>query len=282
MSTRLALRIQERFEGLPPSERKLASLLLEEQDDMLTYSATELAKLAGVSKATAARLFRSLGYADFNEVRLQAREERNRTAPFIHSRTPVEEISPGRSIVAHLQLEIDNLTHTFEQLRSDDIQTAAEMLHQAPRVWFLALGLEEGLARYGRLLLARARPNVQLLGSQQAAWAEDLAMTDPRDALILISAAQRPRTLRPILEYARTTRMNIITLTDPAGAATARRFSRVVIPCYVDSHGMGPSYTAMVSALRLLVLALTAKTGASALRREELIAEIHEELDDQE
>ena len=82
MTTRLTLAIQEHFEQLPPSERKLAKLLLDRADDMLTFSATELAAMADVSKATAARLFRSLGYADFNEVRLQAREERNLAPPF--------------------------------------------------------------------------------------------------------------------------------------------------------------------------------------------------------
>ena len=103
MTTRLTLAIQEHFEQLSQSERKLATLLLQRADDLLTYSATELAGMAGVSKATAARLFRSLGYADFNEVRLQAREERNLAPPF-HSAEGVH-ASPaqGHSIAAHLQ-----------------------------------------------------------------------------------------------------------------------------------------------------------------------------------
>ncbi|MCP5281826.1 MAG: hypothetical protein H6930_09610 [Rhodoferax sp.] len=56
--------------------KSLAALLLERADDMLTSSATEWAAMADVPKATGARLFRSLGYADYNDERLQAREER--------------------------------------------------------------------------------------------------------------------------------------------------------------------------------------------------------------
>ena len=82
MSTRLTLAIQEHFEKLSPSERRLATLLVDRADDLLAYSASEMAAMAGVSKATAARLFRSLGYADFNEVKLQARQERNLAPPF--------------------------------------------------------------------------------------------------------------------------------------------------------------------------------------------------------
>jgi len=110
MTTRLTLAIQEHFEQLSPSERKLAKLLLDRADDMLTFSATELAAMADVSKATAARLFRSLGYADFNEVRLQAREERNLAPPFQAPR-PAGAAAPVRShsISAHLQTESESL-----------------------------------------------------------------------------------------------------------------------------------------------------------------------------
>ncbi|MDP2731674.1 MAG: MurR/RpiR family transcriptional regulator, partial [Hoeflea sp.] len=79
MASRLVLRIQERYEKLTSGEQKLAQLILDRQDDILTHSATAIADMAGVSKATAARFFQHLGYADFNEVKLQAREERNRT-----------------------------------------------------------------------------------------------------------------------------------------------------------------------------------------------------------
>ncbi len=61
MSTRLVLAIQEHYEQLSPSERKLATLLLDRIDDMLAYSAKEMADMAGVSKAPAPRLFPAFG-----------------------------------------------------------------------------------------------------------------------------------------------------------------------------------------------------------------------------
>lgn len=282
MASRLTLRIQERLSRLTASEQKLAQLILERQDDILTHSATELADMAGVSKATAARFFRTLGYADFNEVRLQAREERNRTEPYRYSLAGSEHIALGKAIGTHLELEMANLTKTFEELRSDRLTEAAALIGEAPRVWLLGLGLEEGFARYGRLLLARLRHNVMLLGMNNHAWAEDLAMTGPRDALVLLTLEPRPRILRPILNYARTTRMNVITITDRTYMVQAQRFSRVVLPCHVSSFGLGPSHTSIASAMRLLALAFAAHAGQSAQQRSDIIADIHEELDDVE
>ena len=282
MSDRLILRIQERFDKLSASEQKLARLLVERKDDILTYSATQLANMADVSKATAARFFRSLGYADFNEVRLQAREERNRTEPYRYSVAEAERTAFGRSIGSHLQLKLANLTRTFEEFRPDKLNDAAELLREAPRIWFLGLGLEEGLARYGRLLLSRLRHEVLQLGLSNGAWAEELAMTGPHDALVLITLRPRPRILRPILEYAKTTRMTVVTITDKMSALPAQRYSSVVLPCHVTSYGLGPSHTAIASVLRLLAVNYATRVGEPATQRADIIADIHEELDDTE
>ena len=282
MSVRLNLRIQECFDRLSPAEQKLARLILERKDDILTYSATEMAQAADVSKATAARLFRSLGYADFNEVRAQSREERNRTEPYRYSMAARAKSPLGRSIGAHLDLEILNLTRTFEELSSERLNQAAGLIKDAPKVWFLGLGAEEGLARLGRLLMARFRHDVMQIGVNLASWAEDLAMTGPRDALVVVSLKPRPRVLRPILDYARTTRVNIIIVTDQMSTLWAQKYASVVLPCHVAGHGLGPSYTAIASALRLLAVAYAERAGERATQRIDLIAEIHEELDDTE
>lgn len=282
MSVRLSLRIQERFDRLSPAEQKLARLILERKDDILTYSATEMAELADVSKATAARFFRSLGYADFNEVREQSREERNRTEPYRYSLATRTEPHLGKSIGAHLELEIANLTRTFEELSSERLNQAAGLLKEAPKVWFLGLGPEEGIARLGRLLVSRLRHDVMQIGLHQASWAEDLAMMGPRDGLVVVTLKPRPRLLRPILDYAKTTRVNTIMLTDQMSVVWAQRYASVVLPCHVASHALGPSYTAIASAMRLLAMSLAERVGLRAAERLELIAEIHEELDDTE
>lgn len=282
MATRLVLRIEERLARLTAGEKKLAQLILESDDDILTHSATELAEMSGVSKSTAARFFQRLGYADFNEVKLQAREERNRTEPYRFSVAGSEQVALGKALGSHLELEMTNLTKTFEELRSDKVRQAAELIAEAPRVWLLGFGAEEGVARNARLLFARLRHNVMLLGVGQSSWAEDLAMVGPKDALILITLPPRPRILRPILSYAETSRLSVITVTDRAYAAQAARFSKVVLPCHVATFGLGPSHTAVISAIRLLAVTLASHAGGSAQRRADIIASIHEELDDTE
>ncbi|HEY0202489.1 MAG TPA: MurR/RpiR family transcriptional regulator, partial [Burkholderiaceae bacterium] len=69
----LEARIRAQYGALSAADRKLADVLVARQKDVLSYSATELAGFAGVSKASAARFFRRLGYSDFTAFRQHMR-----------------------------------------------------------------------------------------------------------------------------------------------------------------------------------------------------------------
>lgn len=279
MATRITLRIQERISRLTKSEQNLAILLLENQALIETHSATELSTLAGVSKATTARFFRNLGYTDFDEARTQAREERNRTQPYAYSQAATETVSLGRSIADHLDLELLNITRTFEEMRPDLLTEAARLILDAPRVWCMGFGAEDGLARLARLTFARLRPDVHLLAASPGAWAEDLAMTGPRDVLLLMTLDPRPKFQSALTAYARTSRMNVITLTDHRFLARAQRFSRLVIGCHVATYGAVPTHTTLTSLIRLLAVAYIGQAGDPARQRLAVIDEINEEID---
>jgi DNA-binding MurR/RpiR family transcriptional regulator len=278
MATRLALRIQNRLEELAPSERRLAVMLLERNDDPLVYSATELAQQAGVSKATAARLFRSLGYRDFNEVRLEAREERNRTSPIQRVLAPAEAPSGATAAETHLQIEIANLTRTFEELSTDRLRRAAHAIAHASTLWLVGRGAEAGLAEHALLLFARLRPKVHRLSGHGDSLAENLAMLGPQDALLTIAIRPEMRLIEPILDWARTTRLASVAVCDATSAERLRRLGAETLVCHAAGYGVGPSHTAAISMVRMLAIAAREALGLSADRRSELIADIRDEL----
>lgn len=278
MASRLILRIQDKQPRLTGSERKLAEVLLSDERLVETHTATELARMAGVSKATTARFFRTLGYADFEEVRLQAREERNRRQPYATTGTRPAGAAMGRSIAEHLDLEVANLTRTFEELRSDRLPEIAATIAAAPQVWFAGFGAEEGVARTGRALFSRMRGGVHQLSPAGQDWAVQLAATGPRDALVLLTFPPRPRALPALVAYARTSRMRVLTVTDHAFQPQAERFSDIVLPCHVSSYALLPTHATMLSVLRLIAVAFLARAPDAVGRRLETLEAIEEEL----
>lgn len=281
---RLNLAIQEHFESLSPSERKLATLLLERADDLLAYSASELAAMAGVSKATAARLFRSLGYSDFNEVRLQAREEKNLGPAFpAGSATRPVAGAPGRntaSIAAHLRSERDNLDRTFEWLRSDVLRSAAMTLARAPKLWLLGLGQDAGLVQFAEPQFSRVRPEVHVLGGHNGLWAESIANCAPRDALLLVQTQPRAHLIDTLLAQAAASRLAIVAIADVRNVAWARRHAGVVLPCHCTSSDHAFSAMAAASLLHLLIQHLALGLEDRAGQRLRLIDNLRRELEE--
>ncbi|SEA73133.1 MurR/RpiR family transcriptional regulator [Rubrimonas cliftonensis] len=280
MATRLALRIQNRLEQLSRSERTLAVSLLDRHDDPLVYSASELAKQAGVSKATAARLFRSLGYRDFEEARMEAREERNRSHPsrFVGA-TPATP-KGASAIQTHLQIEIANLTRSFEEMSTERLRRAAHALAHADTVWMLGLGAEAGLAAAGRVMLSRVRPSVQLLGAAPGALAEEVAMVGPGDALLVVALRDAARRTEPIADWARATRLAVVALTDPANAARFTRLGAQTLVCHAVGPPFAASGAAALSMLSLVALSVQEASGTLSQGRLELIGMVEDELGD--
>ena len=279
MASRLILRIQEKQARLTSGEKKIAKTILENQDIIETHTATEIANLSGVSKATAARFFRTLGYADFEEVRLQAREERNQKQPYRQTIVSETAVSLGRSIGDHLELELQNLTRSFEELSSYKLMETIDIVASAPSIWFLGFGAEDGVARTGRAMFSRLRHGVHYISGVGQDWSSDLAMVGPRDVLILLTLDTRPKVMRPIINYARTSRMRVVTLTDHSYEKQAARFSDVVLPCHVASYGLLPTHATLLSMLRLMGIAYAGKNPESVKQRADALDAIVEELD---
>jgi D-arabinose 5-phosphate isomerase GutQ len=244
-----------------------------------THSATELSRLPGCLKGHDCPLLPHLGYADFDEVPLQAREERNRTQPYAYLAIPARKggcwAGPSANI-STWNCEPD------PHLRGDAVRPAARCRRpdqDAPRVWCMGFGAEEGLAHWPGSTFARLRHDVHVSGPPRRGWAEDLSMTGPRDVLILLTLEPRPKVLRQLLAHARTTRMRVITITDHAYAPQAARFSEIVLPCHVASYGILATHSTMLSVLRLIAVAYLGQNTKAVGQRIATLAAIDEELD---
>lgn len=100
-------RIDRQYAALSPQEQRAADVVLDRLEDLAVYSASEIADLSGVSKATVSRLVRRLGYEDFAQLRTEAKLLRGLGSP-IGSSGPAESAG-GDPLAAHLEAERLNL-----------------------------------------------------------------------------------------------------------------------------------------------------------------------------
>lgn len=278
MSKTLDSRILDVFEELSPSEQRLADIVLEHQRDLASYSATELASLAGVSKATAARLFKRLGYKSFQEVRRQARSMRHWGSPLHTLLEATDKTKVDTNLLMHLNNDLTNVTRTFEALRGDRIDTAVDALVSAERIWVLGLRNSYSMAHYARFLLTLLKPDVRLIPAGGLSFAEEVVNMEAGDVLLAIGFRRRPRILQDLLQRAHRAGVMIIFVTDPS-ASQITKHADIVLRCHNRGAHFTDSYTAAMSLLNYLASAVAYRLGDAARKRVDGIDELHDALD---
>ena len=270
MSLRLIIRIQEQLATLPPSEQRLANYILDHERTIIGLSAAELSRASGVSKSTATRLFKSLGYESFDTVRQQARSELNRADPgSVDPTRPARQPRP-RSVEAYLDQEVQALTRTLEAIPSDTLRAAVQLLAEAPCVWAGGSRDDDPMARMLVTLMGPVRPNVRLLSGFGQPTEHQLASFRSGETLVLFGMAGRNRSLDLIAEQALSAGVTLVFVSD--SKAHALPGARIVIRCQVPDGRETAYLTPVVSLLGLLSDRVAMRLGPRADRHRKLLA----------
>lgn len=248
-------RIAERHRDLSPQERRAAATLLEHLDDLATYRAAELAALAGVSKATMSRLFRSLGYADFDEVREQLRETRHRGEP--------RRVAGGGDLPGHVLREAEAVRRAIEQPALHD---AVALLVAARRVLVVGWRNSHPVALHLRQQLTHLRADVRLAPLPGQVLAEELADLTSGDLVVAVGFSRRPAGFGAFVAEARATGADVLLLADPT-AIEHVRLASVWLECSIATELAFDSYAAAMSLVSALVDGALSAAGDPAQDR---------------
>lgn len=270
-------RILAIYEEIPPGERALADLIMDQRSDFIGYTATELAQQAKVSKATAARLFKRLGYRSFEEARRVARNVNHWGSP-LKQLEARGEVNVAPNVGEHLANDQDNLRKTFERIGRDQIEQSLNILAQGQTIWILGLRNSFGLAHYARFILNMLREDVRLIPVGGLSFAEEVLNMKPGDGMLVIGFRRRPMALRAVMSKAQSIGVKTVYVTDISASRTAK-FADVVFRCHSHGPYLYDSYTAALSVLNFLGTSLALHLGQTGIDRLDRIDDLHDELD---
>lgn len=275
--TPLPQRVLEAYDDLTKGERRLADLLLENADALVLYSATELSQRAGVSNATTARFFQKLGYPSFKTAQKEARSPAATVSPDISriGKFATSKVDLGE----HLATEMQNLVRSVEQLRSDELAQAIQMLARSDKLWVVGFGDNYPLAHFARALLIRVKPDIRMIPIGGFSVPEEFASISSSDTMLALGLGRKARSLRSIMRSAMHAGTQVVLVTDQASRAGSD-VATVTLRCRTKGAGVFESVVAPVSLLTYLCSALALRIGQSAIERLEFIDRIHEDWGD--
>jgi len=267
MAATLEQTIRTNYDLLPVGERKLADVVLAMGCELGAWSATELAESAGVSKATASRLVRRLGFSDYQAMRQQARASGSPLAALRGAHA--KQGTLGR----HLDHDVACLTYTLEGISADLARRAVEVLAQAARIWVVGFRNSYALALYGRELLVQVKPDVRLLPVPGQTIAEELSALGAGDAVLALGFRRRTPGFAAVLRIAAQEKARTILIGDPS-LGDLGKHAEVTLRCLSRGSGLFDTYVAPVSLLNYLCSRVAVALGEAAqqrLRRSEVL-----------
>jgi DNA-binding MurR/RpiR family transcriptional regulator len=275
----LAERILDRYDLLSRSERRLADSLLENPRDVMSHAATELAARAGVSNATAARLFRRLGYRSFREARKLDREMQDTRAAHSLVADLTRLSGHGVDLTLHLTSDLQNLIRTIEAQRTDVLAQATRALAEAGKIWVVGFGDNYPLAHFARALLIRIKPDIRLIPIGGFSVPEEFASISPEDTFLALGLRGGNPSLLRIMRSAREAGARIVLVTDQT-ATSAAELATLCLRCRTRGAALFDSVVAPVSLMTYLCAAVATRIGEPAIERLHRIESIHDEWGD--
>ncbi|MDP3826835.1 MAG: MurR/RpiR family transcriptional regulator [Polaromonas sp.] len=271
-------RIQAQYAALSLVDRKLADLVLAREKDLLAYSATELAALAGVSKASTARFFKRLGFADFQAFRQHQRDGALQPSPLSRVAQQGTSASP---LQHHMAQDVQQLQALAGSVTDASVLQAARLLAGAPRVWVVGYRNGYMAAFYAQALLSQLRAEVHLLNEGTGEDAELLAEIQPRDVLLAMDFRRRTRRLSQVVGIACDAGAALVLVSDARVSALAARAQALFI-CPPLDEPIFDSYVSAISLINFLATATLAQLPKKARARMAAIEQVHAQLADLE
>src|SRR5699024_8021430 len=121
---------------LPPSEKKIASYILENPQEVISLTANELGKRSSTSGAAVIRLCKSLNLKGFHELKIRVAGDLQKS-----TKEGFRDIEPNESASSIIDKMTNNsiqtLRETAELLNIDELQRAVNLLKKARRIHFI-------------------------------------------------------------------------------------------------------------------------------------------------
>lgn len=277
---RIDARIEENYGDLPPRERRVADFLLEHLGDLAVFSAADISRHSGVSKATVSRLFRKLGFEDFKEVRDQALALRASGQP---TASPARTADSGdaTALQRHIHREQQHFATLAETLAEGRLRQAVQMIGTAEQVLIIGLRNSYPPAAHLHHQLIQIRSGVRLAPQPGQSLGEELTGLKAGDLVVLFGFRRRPSGFAEVVRHIGASPAQLLCIGDSTAGEYAKD-AQLWIECPVDAEGAFDSYAAPMSVVALLANGVLNRAVPAGRRRISHVAMTYDELQELE
>src|SRR5699024_212830 len=138
--------LSEMLPLLPPSEKKIATYIIDHPHDSISLTALELGRRSSTSGAAVMRLCKSLNLKGFQDLKLRIAGDLQKSND--QGFRDIEPNEPALTIIDKMTSNsIQTMRETAELLNTDELDKAVETLRKARRIHFIGVGASNIIAQ---------------------------------------------------------------------------------------------------------------------------------------
>ncbi|GIO66334.1 MurR/RpiR family transcriptional regulator [Paenibacillus sp. FSL M7-1455] len=267
------LSIRSHLNGLTKTEQKVAHYILENAQDLIYDSVTELAEKAEVGETTVLRFCRKMKFQGFQDFKLSLAQDLVKPTDHIH-----EEIAEDDDPLTLSQKIIGTHLRTLEQTRElvseEQLTQAIDALAEAANVHFFGVGSSGLTAAQGAHSFARIGKN-SMASSDTHFQAMQASLMNKGDVAVGLSISGSTKDTIDNLNIAKKAGARIIAVTSNARSPITKIADIVLIVVGRENPLQGSSLAAKMSQLAIidiLNVAVSLRMKDQAIKYREITA----------
>ncbi|MEM9330838.1 MAG: MurR/RpiR family transcriptional regulator [Pseudomonadota bacterium] len=265
--------ISKNFLQLSPQLQQAARYVLENPEDVATYSLRQIAHRSGLAPPTFSRLARAVGFHEYEALRDVCRTELKRNSMTLAQRahklqegSKLNRGARGTFAAQHVASSLENISELYRKLDPEQLADVADTLATAERVVLLGALSSRAVLEYLHHMVSLAKPDWIFVNASTPSTSTLLA--DITKGTVVLSVSIRPY-IRHTVQFAELANQygaEVISISDDISSPILEHSTHsFLVP--TESPQFFPSYVAVLTLLEILTGMLVRRWGEEANKR---------------
>ena len=234
------------YEALSDTEKKVADFIIQNVSEVAKLSLRDIAVRSGASSATVSRFVRHIGYESFSDLRLAIASDQ--AGADVPEGDEVSEISLDHmdaSISYILENKMQELKGTAEQMNSDNVRKALDLIMNSDNILFAAVGNSIPICSNFAFRLGQIGIRANCPVNTEVMILDSLSLRC-NDLLFVVSSSGYSHRLETIVDNAEDSGTPILFITSNPTSVLALRSDVVFTAVMRDPVLVGPQFSTHV------------------------------------
>ena len=261
--------IQNKFQEMSKSQKKVANYVTDYPRDVAIYSAQEIGTKIGVSETTVIRFCYKLSLSGYVELQRSIREQLlfNESSISTYQKSKLELGEEPHFYERVMEQDRESILETMNQISETDYESAIDKISQAEKVYVLGLRSSYPAANWLSLTLSLVKKDVIFIRPETEDIIQTLTHMDEKSVAIVISFHRYIRETINFTKLMSEQEIFIIGITDSL-LAPIQPFSDILFPVYSPNKSTIDAAAALYSFMNSIVAGLVVKKKSSFEERQ--------------